>query len=122
MARSTRIEPPIVIGNGCDIGEDIVIEGPAVIGHGCVLGDGAHVARGLLLAHTHLLPRPHAPTSGYHGDRRGGGAKTGLGTSGSCLDTTWLTATCLCAPFDWAHRRGCSRQGRQLRYDRTRDL
>jgi mannose-1-phosphate guanylyltransferase len=47
---SAYIEPPIVVGRCCQIGEDVVIEGPTVLGDSSVLEDGAHVARALLLA------------------------------------------------------------------------
>ena len=53
---TAHIEPPVVIGKRCRVGEDVVIEGPAVIGDECVLGAGAHVAHGLVLSHSRLLP------------------------------------------------------------------
>jgi NDP-sugar pyrophosphorylase family protein len=53
---SVCIEPPVLIGKRCRIGEDAVIEGPAVIGDDCVVGAGAHVARALVLERSHVLP------------------------------------------------------------------
>ncbi|MFH0917204.1 MAG: NDP-sugar synthase [bacterium] len=51
---SVRIVPPVVIGKGCELGEDVVLEGPAVIGDRSVLGAGSHVARGLVLPGSHV--------------------------------------------------------------------
>ncbi len=56
VAASARIEPPVVVGADCDIGEDVVIVGPTVIGDGCSVGAGSHLARALILPHSRLLP------------------------------------------------------------------
>jgi len=52
---SVRLEPPVVIGGGCRLGEDVVIEGPSVLGDGCVLGEAAHVVRGLVLPQSQVV-------------------------------------------------------------------
>jgi mannose-1-phosphate guanylyltransferase len=54
LPASARLEPPLVIGQDCDIGEGAVIEGPAVIGDGCALGPRAHLARTLLLGNARV--------------------------------------------------------------------
>ena len=54
VPESARIEPPVVIGKGCELGEDVVLEGPAIIGDRSVLGAGSHVARGLVLPGSHV--------------------------------------------------------------------
>jgi NDP-sugar pyrophosphorylase family protein len=46
---TARIEPPVAIGRGAVLGENVVVEGPAVIGEASVLEAGSHVARSLLL-------------------------------------------------------------------------
>ncbi len=56
MAQSVRIEPPVVIGRGCELGEDVVLEGPAVIGDESVVGAGSHIVRGLVLPRSHVPP------------------------------------------------------------------
>lgn len=49
ISPTARFEPPVAIGRGCVLGENVVVEGPAVIGAGTVLGPRAHVARALVL-------------------------------------------------------------------------
>jgi mannose-1-phosphate guanylyltransferase len=44
-----RLEPPVLVGNGVEIGEDARIVGPAVIGDGCEIGAGAYVGRDTIL-------------------------------------------------------------------------
>jgi mannose-1-phosphate guanylyltransferase len=56
MASSARIEPPVVVGANCEVGEDVVMVGPTVIGDGCLVGAGALLSRALVLSHTRLLP------------------------------------------------------------------
>jgi mannose-1-phosphate guanylyltransferase len=54
IALSARIEAPVLIGQGCRVGENAVIEGPCVIGDGCTLGAEAHVARTLVLQRSRI--------------------------------------------------------------------
>jgi mannose-1-phosphate guanylyltransferase len=56
VAPTTRIEPPVVVGARCDIGDDVLLVGPTVIGDGCVVGAGAHLAHALVLQGTRVLP------------------------------------------------------------------
>jgi mannose-1-phosphate guanylyltransferase/mannose-1-phosphate guanylyltransferase/phosphomannomutase len=49
LPSSLYVEPPVLIGRKCRIGEDVVIEGPAVIGDGSTLGRASRTARALLL-------------------------------------------------------------------------
>ncbi len=49
LPASLRLEPPVLIGRKCQLGEEVVIEGPAVIGDGSTLERASHVARTLLL-------------------------------------------------------------------------
>ena len=67
---SVRIEPPVLIGMGCELGEDVVLEGPAVIGDGSVLGAGAQVVRGLVLPGSHM-PANSVLVEGVIGRRSG---------------------------------------------------
>ncbi len=56
IAASARLEPPVVIGREAQIHEDVIIDGPSVIGDHCIVGAGAHVARGLILERSQVLP------------------------------------------------------------------
>jgi len=56
VPQSVRIEPPVAIGRGCQLGEDVVLEGPVIIGDRSVLGAGSHIARGLVLPGSHVPP------------------------------------------------------------------
>ncbi len=56
VAQSVRIEPPVVVGSDCVVAEDVVLEGPTVIGDDVTVGAGAHVVRGLVLPHSHVVP------------------------------------------------------------------
>jgi len=49
LPESVRVEPPVLVGRDCRIGEDVVIQGPSVVGDGSELGKGAQIARALLL-------------------------------------------------------------------------
>ncbi len=52
---SVSLEPPVVVGSGCHLGEGVVVEGPSVIGDGCTLGPSCHVVRGLVLPHSQVV-------------------------------------------------------------------
>jgi NDP-sugar pyrophosphorylase family protein len=56
VSDSARLEPPLAIGRGCRIGNEVVIEGPAVIGEDSVVGDGARLVRTLLLPQCEVGP------------------------------------------------------------------
>jgi NDP-sugar pyrophosphorylase family protein len=73
VAASARVEPPVLIGRDCRIGEDAVIEGPCVIGDGCVLGAAAYVARTLVLQQSRI-PSGAFVVDGIVGQRPGGPA------------------------------------------------
>lgn len=54
VSASVRIEPPVVVGRGCRLEDDVIVEGPAVLGDRAFLGAGAHVARAVVLADSHV--------------------------------------------------------------------
>lgn len=58
----TRIEGPVVIGDGCRFGEGVELIGPAVIGSDCELGDRSGVRETVLLRGSGLAP--HAFVAG----------------------------------------------------------
>jgi NDP-sugar pyrophosphorylase family protein len=43
------VEPPVLVGEGVEIGEGVSFEGPVIIGDGCRVGDGARVRDSILL-------------------------------------------------------------------------
>ena len=51
-----RLEPPVLVGNRVEIGEDARIVGPAVIGDGCRIGAGAYVGRDTILLDGATVP------------------------------------------------------------------
>jgi mannose-1-phosphate guanylyltransferase len=48
------LEPPILLGGGCEIGSGVRLEGPLVIGDGCRIGSRAQLKRAVLLAGTEI--------------------------------------------------------------------
>jgi mannose-1-phosphate guanylyltransferase len=48
------LEPPVLIGEGVELGEGVSIEGPAIVGDGCRVGDGAQVRDAILLGGAEL--------------------------------------------------------------------
>ncbi len=54
VAPTVRLEPPVAIGQGCLLGEEVVVEGPAVVGDGSVLEAGSHVSGSLLLPGSYI--------------------------------------------------------------------
>jgi NDP-sugar pyrophosphorylase family protein len=55
VSPSGRIEPPVVIGRECRLEDDVIVEGPTVLGDRTLVGAGAHVARGVVLADSHVV-------------------------------------------------------------------
>jgi len=51
---SAELTPPVLIGEGVELGEGVRIEGPAILGDGCRVGDGAHIRNSILLGGTEL--------------------------------------------------------------------
>jgi mannose-1-phosphate guanylyltransferase len=49
-----EVEPPVLIGEGVELGEGVRIEGPAILGDGCRIGDGARIRDSILLGGTEL--------------------------------------------------------------------
>lgn len=49
VAASARLEPPVLVGRGTILEEEVIVEGPAVIGEACRVGKGTHLLRTLLL-------------------------------------------------------------------------
>ena len=56
LPESLHMEPPVLLGSKCRIGENVVIHGPAVVGDGSTLENGSQ------LAHTLLLPGALVPS------------------------------------------------------------
>jgi mannose-1-phosphate guanylyltransferase len=54
IASSARIDPPVVVGRECRLEDLAFIEGPAVIGDRTFVGAEAHLARGIVLADSHV--------------------------------------------------------------------
>jgi mannose-1-phosphate guanylyltransferase len=51
-----KIEPPVLIGAGVELGEEVRIEGPAILGEGARIGAGAEIREALLLPGAELAP------------------------------------------------------------------
>jgi mannose-1-phosphate guanylyltransferase/mannose-1-phosphate guanylyltransferase/phosphomannomutase len=49
-----ELTPPVLVGEGVELGERVRIDGPAILGDGCRVGDGAHIRDSILLAGTEL--------------------------------------------------------------------
>jgi mannose-1-phosphate guanylyltransferase len=49
-----ELTPPVLVGEGVELGEGIRIDGPAILGDGCRVGDGAHIRDSILLGGTEL--------------------------------------------------------------------
>lgn len=79
IAPTARIEPPVLIGRECRVGDDAVIEGPSVAGERSTVGAGAHVARALILEDAQV-PQGAVLVDGVLGQQRStAGASTGAG-------------------------------------------
>jgi mannose-1-phosphate guanylyltransferase/mannose-1-phosphate guanylyltransferase/phosphomannomutase len=48
---------PVLLGPGCEIGDDVRIDGPAVIGEGAKVGDGARLKEVIALPGAEIPPR-----------------------------------------------------------------
>jgi mannose-1-phosphate guanylyltransferase len=49
-------EPPVLLGPGCEIGEDVRLEGPLVIGEGCRIGARSALKESVVLPGTDVPP------------------------------------------------------------------
>lgn len=49
-----ELAPPVLVGEGVELGEGVRIDGPAILGDGCRIGDGAHIRDSILLGGTEL--------------------------------------------------------------------
>jgi mannose-1-phosphate guanylyltransferase len=49
-----EVEPPVLIGEGVELGEAVRIDGPAVLGDGCRVGDGCRIRDSILLGGVEL--------------------------------------------------------------------
>jgi mannose-1-phosphate guanylyltransferase len=49
-------EPPVYVGEGCEIGAGVRLTGPVVLGNGCKVGDGAAIRDSVLWAGTEVEP------------------------------------------------------------------
>jgi mannose-1-phosphate guanylyltransferase len=49
-----EVEPPVLIGEGVELGEGVRIQGPAIVGDRCKVGDGAWIRDSILLAGVEL--------------------------------------------------------------------
>ena len=49
-------EPPVYIGEGCEIGSGVRLMGPVVLGEGCKVGEGAAIRDSVLWPHTEVAP------------------------------------------------------------------
>jgi mannose-1-phosphate guanylyltransferase len=50
-------EPPVYVGEGCEIGSGVRLTGPVVLGDGCRVGEGAAIRDSVLWAGTEVAPR-----------------------------------------------------------------
>ena len=75
---SVRVDPPVIIGRGCRLGENVTIDGPAVVGDGSVVEDDVYVARALLLPGSYL-PAGTVAVEGVVGRRTSGRAPEATG-------------------------------------------
>ena len=50
------VEPPVWIGEGCEIGKNVRLMGPVVVGDGCRIGDGAALRDTILFPGTEVAP------------------------------------------------------------------
>ncbi len=50
------VEPPVLIGEGVELGDGVGIEGPAIVGDGCRIGSGAQIRDAILLEGVELAP------------------------------------------------------------------
>jgi mannose-1-phosphate guanylyltransferase len=51
-----EVTPPVLVGDGVEIGDGVRIEGPAIVGDGCRIGDGACIRDAILLEGAELPP------------------------------------------------------------------
>ena len=49
-----ELTPPVLVGEGVELGEGVRIDGPAILGDGCRIGAGAHIRDSILLGGTEL--------------------------------------------------------------------
>jgi mannose-1-phosphate guanylyltransferase len=49
-------EPPVYVGEGCEIGTGVRLTGPVVLGDGCSVGDRAAIRDSVLWPHTEVAP------------------------------------------------------------------
>jgi mannose-1-phosphate guanylyltransferase len=52
-----QVTPPVLVGDGVEIGSEVRIDGPAIIGDGCRIGDGSIVRDSILLEGAELPPK-----------------------------------------------------------------
>ncbi len=50
------VEPPVLIGEGVELGDGVGIEGPTIVGDGCRIGSGAQIRDSILLEGVELAP------------------------------------------------------------------
>ncbi len=50
------VEPPVLVGEGVELGAGVEIKGPAIIGDGCRIGAGAQIRDSILLEGVELAP------------------------------------------------------------------
>jgi mannose-1-phosphate guanylyltransferase len=56
LAGQVMMEPPVYVGEGCEIGPDARLTGPLVIGHDCRIGAGATLREAVIWPGTDLPP------------------------------------------------------------------
>jgi mannose-1-phosphate guanylyltransferase len=49
-------DPPVYVGEGCEIGPGARLMGPVVLGHGCKVGEGAAIRDSVLWPHAEVAP------------------------------------------------------------------
>jgi mannose-1-phosphate guanylyltransferase len=49
-------DPPVYVGEGCEIGPGVRLMGPVVLGHGCKVGEGAAIRDSVLWPHAEVAP------------------------------------------------------------------
>jgi NDP-sugar pyrophosphorylase family protein len=54
---AAEVTPPVLVGEGVEIGAGARIEGPAIVGDGCRIGAGAHLRDAILLEGAELPER-----------------------------------------------------------------
>jgi mannose-1-phosphate guanylyltransferase len=50
------IEPPVYVGDGCQVAANARLTGPVVVGDGCSVGEGAAIRDSVLWPHTEVAP------------------------------------------------------------------